>query len=568
MKKLRMLFWAAVLSVIISAAALPAQAADHPDEPYYITGYNVQMDVAEDNSFTITETIDVYFNESRHGIYRRIPTENRVERADGSVDYTKAKVTKIRCSERYEKSYGSGSITLKIGDPDETITGYMQYVISYKYSLGQDVADGYDELYFNIIGDGWDTYIDNVSFEITMPKEFEYDEELLGFSTGSYGFVGTDSVLYYVDGLTIGGYLIEELAPYEAFTIRLVLEDGYFYFDQVLHMVKVVSIAVFPFLALVFAFVVWLKFGREKRLVTTVEFYPPEGMDSADVSYWYNGKIKRKDIIAILIELANDGYVAIHEGGGKKSDYSIERVKEYPPELDDNKRIFFDGLFETGKSVVTSKDLENRFYHTLNCIASRYRASSDATRINTLLSDRLQLVCWVVSILCLVASYMILNRTFGGAERFIAFAVGIALNLISVIVSRYVPRRTDKSHANLEKITSFKNFLNTAEKSRLEQLVLENPKYFYNILPYAYVLGVSDKWVSKFEGIAIEPPDWYVGTAAGAVTAVAVWGSMSRTLNNAASSMTSAPAQSSSSSSSGGGGVSGGGSGGGGGGSW
>lgn len=311
-----------------------------------------------------------------------------------------------------------------------------------------------------------------------------------------------------------------------------------------------------------------LKFGREKRLVTTVEFYPPEGMDSADVSYWYNGKIKRKDIIAILIELANDGYVAIHEGGGKKSDYSIERVKEYPPELDDNKRIFFDGLFETGKSVVTSKDLENRFYHTLNCIASRYRASSDATRINTLLSDRLQLVCWVVSILCLVASYMILNSTLGGAERFIAFAVGIALNLISVIVSRYVPRRTDKSHANLEKITSFRNFLNTAEKSRLEQLVLENPKYFYNILPYAYVLGVSDKWVSKFEGIAIEPPDWYVGTSAGAVTAVAVWGSMSRTLNNAASSMTSAPAQSSSSSSSGGGGVSGGGSGGGGGGSW
>lgn len=50
MKKLRMLFWAAVLSVIISAAALPAQAADHPDEPYYITGYHVQMDVAEDNS--------------------------------------------------------------------------------------------------------------------------------------------------------------------------------------------------------------------------------------------------------------------------------------------------------------------------------------------------------------------------------------------------------------------------------------------------------------------------------------------------------------------------------------
>lgn len=303
MKKLRMLFWAAVLSVIISAAALPAQAADHPDEPYYITGYHVQMDVAEDNSFTITETIDVYFNESRHGIYRRIPTENRVERADGSVDYTKAKVTKIRCSERYEKSYGSGSITLKIGDPDETITGYMQYVISYKYSLGQDVADGYDELYFNIIGDGWDTYIDNVSFEITMPKEFEYDEELLGFSTGSYGFVGTDSVLYYVDGLTIGGYLIEELAPYEALTIRLVLEDGYFYFDQVLHMVKVASIAVFPFLALVFAFVVWLKFGRKKGLSQRWSSTLPRGWTAQMSPTGITARLKERTSLRFLSSL-------------------------------------------------------------------------------------------------------------------------------------------------------------------------------------------------------------------------------------------------------------------------
>ena len=86
----------------------------------------------------------------------------------------------------YEKSTQNSDLILQIGDADTTVTGDKHYTISYDYVLGQDVADGYDELYFNIIGAGWDTYIDFVSFTITMPKEF--DSSLLGFSTGGYGF--------------------------------------------------------------------------------------------------------------------------------------------------------------------------------------------------------------------------------------------------------------------------------------------------------------------------------------------------------------------------------------------
>ena len=54
--------------------------------------------------------------------------------------------------------------------------------------------------------------------------------------------------------------------------------------------------------------------------------------------------------------------------------------------------------------------------------------------------------------------------------------------------------------------------METAEKEKLETLVMENPTYFYDILPYTYVLGISDKWIKKFESIAIEPPQWYGGT--------------------------------------------------------
>ena len=40
-------------------------------------------------------------------------------------------------------------------------------------------------------------------------------------------------------------------------------------------------------------------------------------------------------------------------------------------------------------------------------------------------------------------------------------------------------------------------------------LVEEDPAYFYNVLPYAYVMGLTKKWIEKFENIVPEPVEWY-----------------------------------------------------------
>ncbi|MBQ6622593.1 MAG: DUF2207 domain-containing protein, partial [Mogibacterium sp.] len=59
------------------------------------------------------------------------------------------------------------------------------------------------------------------------------------------------------------------------------------------------------------------------------------------------------------------------------------------------------------------------------------------------------------------------------------------------------------------RVLGFRNFIKTAELEKLEMLVEENPDYFYNILPYAYVFGLTKKWASNFEHIAVETPEWY-----------------------------------------------------------
>ena len=114
------------------------------------------------------------------------------------------------------------------------------------------------------------------------------------------------------------------------------------------------------------------------------------------------------------------------------------------------------------------------------------------------------------------------------------------------------------------KIKGFKKFLETSEKNQLESMVMQNPQYFYDILPYAYVLGISSKWIKKFETISLQSPTWYDSPTGFNVTSFGTF--MNNTMSSAEQSMSSSPSSSSGGSS--GGGSSGGGSGGGGGGSW
>jgi uncharacterized membrane protein len=127
-------------------------------------------------------------------------------------------------------------------------------------------------------------------------------------------------------------------------------------------------------------------------------------------------------------------------------------------------------------------------------------------------------------------------------------------------------RRTLEGEQLFARLMGFRNFMIRAEKDRIEKLVMDNPSYFYDVLPYAYVLGVSDKWARNFEGLDIQPPSWYYTDTMTAFTAIHFANQMDRTASSMNSVMVSQPA--SSGGGGGGGGFSGGGFGGGGGGSW
>ncbi len=604
---------------------------DYKNYSYYFTKYDVTIDVDENRVFYITEKINAYFNKPKHGIIRDIPIKATLYRDDNTKSFMRAKIKDINVNAQHTITGRSNYKSIKIGDPNTTITGPKTYIINYTYDMGNDPLKDVDEFYFNIIGTEFDTAIANATFTINMPKDF--DAENLGFSTGKAGNVGYSNLEYEVNGRTITGHTTAALNPFEGITVRLTVPEDYFIeevnpFDFIYRIIPLCCILVGLF--------IWIIWGKDSKYVAPISFYPPNNYNSAELGMLYKGRAGNEEVISLLIYMANKGYWDIEniEQNAlflKNNTFKIIFKKENYEGNNSIERTFFKGLYKlaaydekTGTKYVNEGHLVNRFYITSNKIIKDLNSKTNIDRI----FEKKKIVPYAILILSMAMCFFIgfiiptyeynndltvailtnlfpaiavivftslfkpkggtlitnvfaivWSLGFGG----IPFLIGvlppiivmgrlsisltcIAAFIILMVILRYMPKRTELGTKLLGEIEGFKTFLKTAEKSRLETLVYDDPDYFYNILPYTYVLDVSDKWIEQFEDIVFDAPKWYHG--AGTFSAVALSGFMTNTLFSASSSMTSSPSSSSGGSGSSGGSSSGGGGGGGGGSSW
>lgn len=611
MKKLLKIGFLALFLGLFLVPMTEAKAYD-----YTIDAYHVDMKVTKQNTYQITEVIKVNFNYARHGIYRDIPVRNEVVREDGSKNVIMAKIPNISCSDPYEVSREGDNCRLQIGDEDETIIGEKTYTISYDYVMGNDVLKDHDELYFNIIGTGWTSPISNVTFSIQMPDSF--DEENLGMSYGAYGSTTLDGLWYDVDGNLITGELDSSitLRPGQGLTVRLLLEEGYFEKTETVPTTAYIGMGI-AILGAILAFLFWWLFGRDDPVVEVVEFYPPDGLNSVELAFAYKGSLSSTDVVSLLVYLAQKGYLRIEETGKKK--FKIEKIREYDG-FNEAEATFFNGLFKKGDTV-TKSDLTNSFYKTVERVRGMVDSKQNKRKIFYANSLNKGWILWVAVVMSFLVAmfkplydymfspvipigicvgfavfFSVLSKAvFGPNQKIwqrilgiillvivwavayilfvsealryshpmytVAFVVVTVVGLVTMFFSNYLSKRTPYGTEILGRILGFRNFLATAELDRLEAMVNENPQYFYEILPYTYVLDLSDKWMKRFEGIAMEPPTWYYGNNVSTFDMIMFHQFMKSTVSQATTSMTSAPRSS-------GGGFSGGGSGGGGGGSW
>ena len=620
MKKIKIL----LLTLILSFVGILSPKALYNEYDYYIDNYNITIDVNKDNSFSIREELLVYFNTSKHGIYRSIPMRNNIKRLDGTTSNNYVSITDVQTNSPSTVSTSDGDYVIKLGSESSYVDGYQTYIIEYNYNIGKDPLKNKDEFYFNIVGPEWqDTVINKVEFTINMPEEF--DKSLLGFSSGNIGST-SNNVSYEVTDNTIEGYSYSPIYEGDALTIRLELPEGYFSEAKSIYGSNISLSFLLPLACLLIVATVYYLKCLRRRVIDPIEFYPPDDYNSLEIAFLYKGSVTNEDVISLLVYLADKKYIKIVEDKAQNLFSSsgftkIIKLKDYDGNKNEEME-FMQGLFSTSDEVTISS-LKYNFYKTLNSIRTAVNSKENKNKILDKSNKMFKTLFIILAYICFVGTiilqvidiaptsilimicfitlfYMpfifavfamknaLVIRIFVGlfilfhASMFYTSLIGsyivgtlpiiniiiaIICSVIIIIISGKFNYRTEFGNKIYGRIIGFKKFLETAEKDQLEHLVMENPTYFYDILPYTYVLGVSNKWIKKFESIAIEPADWYESNAT--FNIIALNSCLTSAMRTARMSYSSSSGGSSfSGGGSSGGGSSGGGSGGGGGGSW
>ena len=538
-------------------------------DPYVIDAYDVKATVDKYNKLHIEETIKATFNKYRHGIIRTINKINHVARVNGSKSTVYAIISNVKVSSHSSAvREGGDSTTIKLGSSLTYAKRHETYRLSYDYDLGTDPLSSSDEFYFNIIGTGWNTNIGRVTFRITMPEEFSGKP---GFSTGSYGErSGSDIVKYNVNGRVIAGHTTGRLLAGEALTIRLELPQGYFKLDPVKTTIaKFVFIV--PVIAGIIALVLSIMILRKEKSKSTpvIQYTAPDGLNSLELVFANDDTIPHKNAASMVVYLANKGYLTIDIDG---ENFTLTKLKDYDGQ-NESERIFMNGLFNSDHpSKVAKAELEGEFYKTVSATIStisRGRLKTKYFEKHNRVKTILKVIQWVaIAILLICAGLATLleqnpSEALGSMAFIVAFtvfplffvlqpttkqfspvftkvlciivaitpavvlqalyfryptAITTGISSIFIMIGAYITRdvitRTEDGYRIKGEIMGFKEFIETVDKPRLEALLAETPTLFYDIIPYAYVLDVHKKWVDKFEGIALQPADWYSSSEA------------------------------------------------------
>lgn len=563
-----------VLSIFFTIFAHIGIANVSAIEYFVIDSFHANIDIHENNSVDIEEIIEVTFSEPRHGIFRDIPIYYKNDVGFAHNIYIRdISVTNHRGENRpFEIATQGDYLSLKIGDPNAYVFGQETYVISYRVNRAVRFFDDHDEFYWNITGDEWPVPIKKAAATITYPQASPSDIQSICY-TGSYGSTQQECSITSLDetieieATNASGFGIQEGLTVAISIPKGIIQEPSFFQNMWYFLRENLGLALIVITTAGMGFLFY-RFGRDPEIARaiTAEYEPPDELMPGEMGTLIDERADIKDISSEIIYLAVHGYIVISEETKdgflfdstdyvlKKQDKDVSKLKNYQQKLLNN-------IFGSSKTKKIS-DLKNTFY-------TKIQPLKDAIYSNLLekkyFPKNPQTIRGIYIAIGSIGGLFV-SIAGGVFERIDIVIGGIISGIIIVVFGIFMPAKTRKGAETHIKVLGFKDYIQTAEKHRIEFQEKEN--LFETYLPYAMAFGVVDKWSEAFEGIYTTPPNWYKGDHASDFSTVAFAKSLNKASSTINSTMVSQPSKSSSSSGFGGGGFSGGGFGGGGGGSW
>lgn len=564
----------AILLLLISGPCLALES---------ILDYHSDVKIHQDGSIEVSETIRVNAeaDKIRHGIYRDFPTSYTDKQGNHyKVDFKVLSASRDKQPEDWHSEELSNGIRVYLGGRDVMLhPGQYTYQLVYRTTRQIGFFDDYDELYWNVTGNGWVFPIEHASARIELPQAISTADFRTALYTGASGSTAQNARAQIISGQVVEFETTRRLAAYEGLTVAVSWPKGLIAQPKATQKLSWFFKDNGAALALLIGFLAsfwwyfrsWHKVGRDpKKGIIIPLFEPPEGISAAGVSYINKMRFTKQTFPAAIISLAVKGYLEIRED---KKDFELIQKPEPEPtggragraskgEISVYKEVFKEGSpakLEQKNYVVFTKAKDQ----LLKNLKSEHLGQK--FKINGIYA----IPAIVFTILSIVAAANLQS----GPLPWILFVVLSLVMHISFILLMRAP--TPSGRKIMDEIEGFKMYLNTAEQDRLERMKSPQltPEVFESFLPYAFALGVENTWCERFARVMPEElsdkdrysPAWYIGPTHGLNALNHLGNNFSSSFSSAVSSSSTPPG---SSSGSGGGGSSGGGGGGGGGGGW
>lgn len=459
------------------------------------------------------------------------------------------------------------SADIGIGESDHSYISFLNGAGNYDFEISYKVTPKLSSDIKFIFGPD-SNEIENKGLNITIKSPFSID----GYNSELYNKgVIQDSTTY--DVKNIDNKIIEFRTHEDILTngnIRISLNIDKTLFSRPISLGTMIFMGLSIVILLVII-VIYFIFGKEKTLTPVIGFYPPRGLNSAEVGYIINNYVSSEDVTSLIFYWASEGYLKINIKDKEK--FVIEKVKDIGTQHKEYEKSLFNQLFRLGKNgKVTNSQLKGSLYGEISQTQLKIRNfytkekvlnDSKASRwsgLSLFLSEipliglgiayiiglngdallggilgysagviiygiiysifRLVLrnkyknnsnvACYIsmgIVGVIFVSILSILSR-LSDVDLIVSSIIG-TVSYLSMSISVLMQKKTDYGRVLMEEIIGFKNFLEVAEKERIEMLLEQDPEYFYKTLPFANVLGVTKLWSDKFKDITMQPPSWY-----------------------------------------------------------
>ena len=568
---------AALLAALLCCTLLPAHIGARADGAYEYTveKYTVNMTVHEDRSVDVTEEIVASFQGwNSHGIIRDFPLDSGVRYRDISATCDNADFSP------YTQKDDSNFLSLYLRGAGTTTGEQRTYTLTYTMLLPAAGEEGY--LPLDVVGFGWQAVINDVTVQVTLPAA----PERYSVYSGSQYTYGNDCDVADVQAGNVITLYAERLSPLNGITLDLQFAAGVLNSNFDWTWLAVLGIGL---VLLAAAVAVKLLVCRQPIMTVTVNLTAPEEMDPLMMGKLIDHKVDSEDMGAMVFYLADKGYLAIDLSEGE-NDPVLVKGQEPAAEEPDYVHTFYNGLFQSGE-YVRLENLQNRFYRTAERVKNM--VNSRANGLNRPIGNVMKLVFLALSVLLLGGFCFLLSRILvfsdcnylmpmvfsvlafvaglaagesavrlqfrksrpvrlailglglliGGAAAAIAamspnpavgapaLALCVAFSAILGEVSALFTCRTKQYSERLGHILGFKQFIEMTENDRIAVMLEEDPQLYYHILPYAQVLGVTDAWTEKFDGLDMQPPLYARYNSGQIVMNYLVWSHIFRTMN-------------------------------------